>query len=556
MSEPQIVTFFQNVFSALNYLLKSDYSNFERFFPNTYLPLYISIRIVPVLALAFFLPHSWRLQLNGFFEKIPLKTFNSCNYFFIILAIAIGFRLWYASTIPLILSENDSMARLEQAQDWYNKPTGLPGGLSWLPLHIWLMGAPLLFKGNLFVGSRIITLVLGVATFFPLYFLTQKKFDTKVALLTCFLLAINPFHIKYSILPMSEVPFIFFTITALYLTFLYIETDKVIFLIFAGFCFNCANLIRFEGWLLSAITPFFLLYYRKKTNSFFFLAGLNSITIFLFGFICLLSTGDFLYGITLSDQEVAYNYSAIKDIPAHIKAGLSTDGILPLWFVVFIIYGGVHVYKRKLNVPWFLTALFLLAFVLWKLMNCSIEPAWRYFSTSVFLLLPFISLSIVQVAKISRGLTLLIVLGLFFLFIPQISGQQSQLKNQVKVPAGFFEAAAGLRKNKQANDKVIYDGKGFDYSGVRLLTKTPFENLYFAPPPGMKAFISVHPYNDSTITDTIIKANYQFIFYQTGSQTDSFLQKPTAQNSIASRYIILDTVYANQNYTILKIIHR
>jgi 4-amino-4-deoxy-L-arabinose transferase-like glycosyltransferase len=108
------------------------------------------------------------------------------------------------------------MSRLEQAKRWYEHPCGLPGGLNWLPLHHWIIGFPSLLGFDILTSSRTITLLFGVFTIPMFYYAVKMRFEKTIAIIASCLLTFNAFHIRYSVITMSEVPFIFFAITALF----------------------------------------------------------------------------------------------------------------------------------------------------------------------------------------------------------------------------------------------------------------------------------------------------------------------------------------------------
>src|SRR5690242_77236 len=75
------------------------------------------------------------------------------------------------------LSENaggDALARAQLTARWLQHP-GLELHFDvWLPLHFWMMGAVSLLVGDVGLGSRLLSLVLGVASVYAMWALTRE----------------------------------------------------------------------------------------------------------------------------------------------------------------------------------------------------------------------------------------------------------------------------------------------------------------------------------------------------------------------------------------------
>lgn len=551
-----LFSFIKSVFDTLWYVGFEDFYRFRRLFPHTYLALFGILRVTPVagmfyLCFRYIKQHARELDLkiNGIYRYIP----SGNAMFACIFILAFVLRLFHAATLPLIISEGDAMCRIEVARDFYFTHQGIPGGLIWLPLHFFLLMIPCFFNIDIVKGSTYVTLVLGMLTFPVLYFLVKRRFNETIALITCFLLAVNPFHIKYSVITMTEVPFLFFAITALWFLFEYIQEEHFSFLILSALALTCCDQIRFEGWMLSGLLPFYLLYYKKGFKRFIQYGFMNSLNIIIYIVVSLANTDHLIHGLTMSDLEVKYNYTVIPNHFEHIFQGMLWDMVIPFWMLLFLAHGVWLALKRKTELPWLTTGLFLLGMITWKVLRLQTEPAWRYFSASMFLLLPFMAVSINSLIGKNRFIRTGAFSVLLAVFIGKIAMQYSVLKEQPNVPKGLFEAADWMKAHKKPGDKFLYNSFKFDNAGFRLMTNTMSDEMYSPHYPGMKKFDMYEDYTDTVFLRVLRTPGYKFMLYQLGSQTDSLFHMEKVQQDIAEKGPKLDSVYGNINYRIYTI---
>ena len=313
-----LIDFLRNFFGGLFLIFLTDWKDFQCSFPRFYLLLFLLLRIFPLVLLLTFLRQEipklfTALLLSQLVQKIRCVTevmVRSNLTISLIIGLAFSIRLLFAIKASFILGEGDAMTRLETAKLWAQDTSGIPGGLIWLPMHFWLLSLPILLGCDPYSGAVIITSLLGTLTLIPLYKLTRLLWNKQTALLSCFMLTINPFHIKYSILTMSEVPFLFFALTSL--TFLYYYLHKKssdLYLILSSLSVMFCSLLRFEGWIISAILPLTLFYYKMNPKKALLLITLNFTPIVMYIISSLQETGTWIYGLSMSDKEVYFAYA-------------------------------------------------------------------------------------------------------------------------------------------------------------------------------------------------------------------------------------------------------
>ena len=163
----------------------------------------------------------------------------------------------------------DAWARYMYAIGWLNDPSSLPSGTAndaWLPFHFWLLGGALWFWKSEWT-ARVLTLLLGALTVFPIWALTRKIFGREIALGGTLALAIFGFHVGYSVTTSSEVPTICFLVTSLYCWHRYYLEPSWKWAITSGLLLAAACLTRFEAWLVPPVLILALLDYSKGWRS-------------------------------------------------------------------------------------------------------------------------------------------------------------------------------------------------------------------------------------------------------------------------------------------------
>lgn len=128
------------------------------------------------------------------------------------------------------------------------------------PLHLYLLALGQWIHRDLEAGPRLLSLIFGSLTAFPLFSLAERRFGPTAALLSTLGLAIYPLHIQTSTTATSEAVFLFFLLSALALL------DRAaappgeapaggrFTLQAAGLLMACACAVRYDGWLYAPLS--------------------------------------------------------------------------------------------------------------------------------------------------------------------------------------------------------------------------------------------------------------------------------------------------------------
>lgn len=140
----------------------------------------------------------------------------------------------------------------------------------WPPLHFWLISFVYLFLKNIFVASRLVSLIFGMASIIPFYFLAKEITDKKVAFFSTLFFSLYSFHILYSVLVFADVPALFFVLMALLFFFRYLRLGCKKEIIFSAIFLNLTTMLRVE-YVIILLPLFFILLIKKKRYTFLFI---------------------------------------------------------------------------------------------------------------------------------------------------------------------------------------------------------------------------------------------------------------------------------------------
>lgn len=143
--------------------------------------------------------------LNFFFSKDPRK--------WLVLIMILGFILRFLATSNVSPHVADEMVHGVHAIGITD--SGIINLQNQSPLWFYLTDLAYKVFGVNSFGARFLSFFFGLLSIPLLYLITKKLFNTKVALISAFLLAISSFHIRYALIEMDEA-MIFFILFAFY----------------------------------------------------------------------------------------------------------------------------------------------------------------------------------------------------------------------------------------------------------------------------------------------------------------------------------------------------
>jgi 4-amino-4-deoxy-L-arabinose transferase-like glycosyltransferase len=179
----------------------------------------------------------------------------------VICAVAAALRL-----VSSLLSENaggDALARAQLTARWLQSP-GLQLHFDvWLPLHFWMMGAVSVLVGDVGLGSRLLSLILGAASVYAMWALTRELDGPESALYSTIVFALYSLHVAYSVTSSCDVPYLFFVLAGLALFFRGRRERSLWLLMWGGLSLTLGAGMRYEAWVVIAAAGAVMLYRRE-----------------------------------------------------------------------------------------------------------------------------------------------------------------------------------------------------------------------------------------------------------------------------------------------------
>src|SRR5262249_29393918 len=148
-----------------------------------------------------------------------------------------------------------AVVRTELAKAWLTNPhwigSAADGAHQFGPLHLYLVGAALWVWPAPEHAARLVSLVFGVASVVPLFYLTKRLFDETAAVWASLGLAVWGLHIQVSTTGGSEALGLFLFLSALALYAKGRAENTVWPLLGAAVFMNLMCATRYDGWLLA-----------------------------------------------------------------------------------------------------------------------------------------------------------------------------------------------------------------------------------------------------------------------------------------------------------------
>ena len=140
----------------------------------------------------------------------------------------------------------------------------------WLPFYRVLLGYALLIYHDLFLVPRILSNLFGIGVCCIIVWFTNELFHKReITLVAAFASAVFPHRIILAVVPLTEIIFIFFTLTAFTFFIRWCSTRKFQFLFLVSIFLGVTTTVRYEGWLFSGTFVLFLIHQQlivKQSN--------------------------------------------------------------------------------------------------------------------------------------------------------------------------------------------------------------------------------------------------------------------------------------------------
>ncbi len=271
-------------------------------------------------------------------KNISLKIFSSHIYLLASLALL-------KIIFQIILFQNgmnwltaDDYSRTVISWDWLQDPRIYSG--VWLSLHFWLNGLFIAIFKDLWLSSVIANSFFSALTLCYFYFIVNKIFDRKTAVISSLIYCVFPFQAWLSSSGMPEPSFFFFVTASLFYFLKWYEflkekqnTKANIHLTISALLLSVANLLRYEGWFFSLTLILLTLLVLLKNRT-----VVKQAVIFIF--ISLISLASIFWWFYLNNRDYNDAFFFIKETTRIYKdvAGTGTiQRIIQYPFFIFYI---------------------------------------------------------------------------------------------------------------------------------------------------------------------------------------------------------------------------
>jgi 4-amino-4-deoxy-L-arabinose transferase-like glycosyltransferase len=397
--------------------------------------------------------------------------------------------------VSFFLSENaggDALSRAYQTARWLQHPTLDLHFDVWLPIHFWLMAVPSIIVGDVELGSRLLSLVLGILSVGLVWLLTRELDARGSAVFSTIIFALYSLHIAYSSTSSSDVPYIFFLLGGLALFFRARNTEEISPLFSGGISLTLGAGMRYEAWIFIAALNAILLFRRRIKSLAFFLVTSGAFPVFWMIYEWI-TRGHPLYSPKL-------NYSWVANDLNFYGTSLTYRLLLPPG-VIFItltpiaILGAVlalrHVARKKgLLMEFFFVAVFFTAVQFYQIAAGGTMSYARYTLTlgTMVAVLAGIGLyhSFPKWAGVVAALMLVNVVGLFLL-----ATVNNPYVNKIRsvAPVLHFttyleETGKYLKDNLKDNDALVLDEFNYETNQIAAVAGMPLlgsERVFVIP---------------------------------------------------------------------------
>ncbi len=418
------------------------------------------------------------------------------NHNFLLIAIAVSGLLLRLLVLPYIQFEADAVSRAYTGWSWLQHP-GWIGSGAWAPLQFYLLGSFFLVVPDIVWGPVIFQLLCACLIVFPLYWFTEREFGSREALFACCAYMMYPVAFRFSLMPLSEVPFMLVLLCALALFCRARRSDGTMpQALVAGLILTCAGAMRYEGWLFNLLLPLLLWKQWKKAFAFILAGAVFPVAWTISNY---LTTGDALYFIhavthwnlvvealhrTLTAQEKIFR---VTFYPLVVFWGLT-----PFVACLALTGGGMMIVRRKAGAVWLAPPLLLLAWAMVNAVSGALICTARYAIAISVLLLPFAGAAFVDFfgrLRSSRSyfIAFALVIGsmLPLSYTTRVPGLRNWIPSSIeavpKLDGGVAAISQQVNSSLQPGDALVTDfyGWGPTYH-VALMTRLEPDAVFIA----------------------------------------------------------------------------
>ncbi|HVO73151.1 MAG TPA: glycosyltransferase family 39 protein, partial [Ignavibacteriaceae bacterium] len=355
----------------------------------------------------------------------------------------------------------------------------------WLPFHKLINALALKIYPDLFWAPRITGTIFALLSATVFIYYSHRLFQNKsITLLASVIAVLFPPYVVIRAVPLAEVMYIFFIISALIFVLKWLQLEKKKNIIIASFLFGFSSSVRYEGWLFSLCLLVYLIFiYRKISPSLFFinfliLAGFPIYWI-LFHYI---QTGDPFYFIASTSGGYRLHHKTFLML---LKYNLVTQfiyqNILYLNFgaAASIIFLSFTNEKIRVFTLFLFSAFILMAFLSFAGIGMPSHAFWRIPLVWSILLIPFSAHFLIKLseylAEQFKKEKKIYLRGFVTIMIMYFGFQIGRLTGNSMFTADERNTGRFINEKlmKEKPFKVLIDSSGWEYLNIYVASNFP-----------------------------------------------------------------------------------
>lgn len=352
-------------------------------------------------------------------------------------------------------------------------------------LAVWLRIWP-----DVLIAPRVLSMLFGVLSIIPFYFLIRLIFTETTAFYSSILLSIFPLHAIYSTCSTSDIISHFFFFSCLYFIFKFkLEEKKILWLVLSIISFNITSQLRFESWAFIPVLSALLFKEGKKYSALFFFSSL--ILPCLWMLLCYSFQKDALASFTVPAR-VAH-FEILMERAPHSRSPLDWLNVLGNMLGYTIVLSGlggiIYSFIRK---RFFYLALFFSYVYLLYTVNGMAERMLNNERYGIILALFLFPYSVIFIEKLSvflKSKPIVLFLPVILLSSLEFNKSTHRYIAWHTLPGQIKEIAGWLKKNVSSSDKILIGadkGDQYVYDIIVRSTIAPenfFNVSFFCPWP-------------------------------------------------------------------------
>lgn len=488
------------------------------------------------------------------------------------LLIALGAAFRVLSFFVSANSGGDASARVALTALWLQHPAFKLIFDSYPPGHFWLIGLFALLFQDVTLAGRLLSLVLGIASMFFVWKLTEELFGERAGVLALAVFAFFTMHIGYSTTSSAEVSYTFFLLVALYFFFSYYTQSPGLWRLgLAGLALSMGESIRYEAWIICFGLGLICIWFAIRPPI-EMPAQFRIWSVLIFGITagawplswmayCWRQFGDPLYQITdthrrvailLSKQPQSHAYEVLL-IPAVLLLALSPFAVgaafcgVKQWFksgvsAAFALLTGYFAVVQFSEIArgevvavarYSMTLGALLAVLSGPDLEMTGERLWPKTPNRIFS---------VVIALLSINLGVILALSEFK---NPLSEKIASISPRLRYPNRIAGVSGYLRRHLNPQDRVMFDDYNVESNVLAVATGFPLiygDRAYVA---GIKTPITPEDYLENQ--------HPRFLVYSDRGVLRDWRDLPATCETLTDRSVTFHCVYANSYYRIYEL---